>query len=47
MIDDEPDFGPDIEGDCHPYCDWLPWETEMLEWLNANYHHRDEEGGRE
>lgn len=31
----------------HPYMDWLPWEEEMLEWLNRNYHHRDGEEGAE
>lgn len=23
-----------------PYVDWLPWELQMLKWLNANYEYR-------
>lgn len=25
-----------------PYVDWLPWETNMLRWLNDHYHHEGE-----
>lgn len=50
----EPDIDSPEYGDwfrehwSHPYCDWLPWETEMLAWLNANCYYGDEhEGGDE
>jgi hypothetical protein len=42
----EPDIDSDDWWDWHrgyfsmPYVDWLPWEVQMLRWLNRHYRYR-------